>query len=201
MKVADRVARNVIRIGGIGTIAAISTVFLFLSWVVWPLLRGESLSSPRRIAGELGGEKVLATGTDDTLSLLWAYGDSGRFVTLAAGDGQVLDELRPFPSVPTSWSFPVRTSQGVFGFADGSIRFVTIDNRTEYRDSDKIPAEDRGRPSGDRFLLDGKVAERVGVDQFALRCIAWAVTEPRLGWKLTNAPQPTGIRVGAPVIM
>src|SRR5438270_7145404 len=28
-----------------------------------------------------------------------------------------------------------------------------------------------------------------------------AVTEPRLGWKLTNAPQPTGIRVGAPVIM
>ena len=30
---------------------------------------------------------------------------------------------------------------------------------------------------------------------------SYAVTEPRLGWKLTNAPQPTGIRVGAPVIM
>ena len=28
-----------------------------------------------------------------------------------------------------------------------------------------------------------------------------AVTEPRLGWKLTNAPQLTGMRVGAPVIM
>ena len=28
-----------------------------------------------------------------------------------------------------------------------------------------------------------------------------AVTEPRLGWKLTNAPQPTGILGGAPVIM
>src|SRR5687767_13219492 len=28
-----------------------------------------------------------------------------------------------------------------------------------------------------------------------------AVTEPKLGWKLTNAPQPTGIRGGAPVIM
>ena len=26
-------------------------------------------------------------------------------------------------------------------------------------------------------------------------------TEPRLGWKLTNAPQPTGMRGGAPVIM
>ena len=30
---------------------------------------------------------------------------------------------------------------------------------------------------------------------------SWATTEPRLGWKLTNAPQPTGIRGGAPVIM
>src|SRR5262245_3999384 len=28
-----------------------------------------------------------------------------------------------------------------------------------------------------------------------------ATTEPMLGWKLTNAPQPTGIRGGAPVIM
>jgi len=178
VKVADRVARNVIRIGGIGTIAAISTVFLFLSWVVWPLLRGEALGPARTIPSSLGGEKVLAAGTDDTLSVLWAYGDSGRFVALAAADGRVLDELRPFAGVPTSWSFPVRASRGIFGFADGSIRFVQVDNRTEYRDADKIAAELRDHPSGERFLLDGKVAERVGVDQFALRSIAWTVTEP-----------------------
>src|SRR4051794_16923717 len=30
---------------------------------------------------------------------------------------------------------------------------------------------------------------------------SWATTDPRLGWKLTNAPQPTGILGGAPVIM
>jgi hypothetical protein len=28
-----------------------------------------------------------------------------------------------------------------------------------------------------------------------------AVTDPMLGWKLTNAPHPTGMRGGAPVIM
>ena len=28
-----------------------------------------------------------------------------------------------------------------------------------------------------------------------------ATTDPMLGWKLTNAPHPTGIRGGAPVIM
>ena len=35
----------------------------------------------------------------------------------------------------------------------------------------------------------------------ALRLRGLAATEPRLGWKLTKAPQPTGIRGGAPVIM
>ena len=30
---------------------------------------------------------------------------------------------------------------------------------------------------------------------------SWAATEPMLGWKLTNAPQPTGMRGGAPVTM
>src|SRR5690349_12184899 len=43
-----------------------------------------------------------------------------------------------------------------------------------------------------------------GIEKYAGRLLAvprsWAVTEPRLGWKLTKAPQKTGIRVGDPVI-
>jgi hypothetical protein len=35
----------------------------------------------------------------------------------------------------------------------------------------------------------------------ALGGFSYATTDPMLGWKLTNAPQPTGIRGGAPVIM
>ncbi|MFN2426153.1 MAG: ABC transporter permease subunit [Candidatus Binatia bacterium] len=178
VRLADRFARNIIRIGGIGTIAAISTVFLFLAWVVWPLVRGETLSAPRRIPVTFGAENVLATGSDDTLSVLWAYGDGGRFVTLAAADGRILEEQRPFPEVPTAWAFPVRAGRGIFGFADGTIRFVAVENRTEYRHADAVPAEHRQRAAGDRFLLDGKVAERVGVDQFALRAVAWTATEP-----------------------
>ncbi|MFN2377175.1 MAG: ABC transporter permease subunit [Candidatus Binatia bacterium] len=179
---ADRVARQVIRIGGIGTIAAISTVFLFLSWVVWPLLRAETLGAPRVVGGEagvdLGGEKILAAGTDDALSIVWAYGDRGRFLAVAASDGRLLQELRPFPEVPTAWSFPVRADRGILGFADGSIRFVQIDHRTEYRDAHAMPAEASAHAVGERFLLEGKVAERVGVDQFALRSVAWTPGEP-----------------------
>jgi phosphate transport system permease protein len=178
VKVVDRLARSIIRVGGIGTIAAISTVFVFLAWVVWPLLRGESLSPPRTIASEPGAARVLATGTDDTHSLLWSYDDSGRFRVLAADDGEALAELRPFDQQPTAWAFPVRAGRGIFGFADGSIRFVQIDHRTEYLNDAAVPEDLRARVAGERFVLDGKVAERVGIDQFALRSIEWTVTDP-----------------------
>jgi phosphate transport system permease protein len=180
VKLADRLARNVIRVGGIGTIAAISTVFVFLAWVVWPLLRGEHLSPPRITATPVAepAPKVLATGIDDTRSVLWAYDDSGRFRVLSASDGAALAELRPFDQSPTAWAFPVRAGRGIFGFADGSIRFVQIDPRTEYLADSQVPEPMRKRVAGDRFVLDGKVAERVGTDQFALRSIEWTVTDP-----------------------
>src|SRR5690349_6326498 len=107
VKLADRIARSVIRVGGIGTIAAISTVFVFLAWVVWPLLRSERLSPPRTIGAietgaagfvkeETGADsRVLATGSDDALSVVWTYDDSGRFRVVAADSGEDLSELRP----------------------------------------------------------------------------------------------------------
>jgi len=178
VKIIDRVARSVIRIGGIGTIAAISTVFVFLFWVVWPLLRSESLAAPREIAASLGNEKVLATGPDDSLSTIWAWTDASRFVTLAAADGSALGEQRPFEKAPTAFAFPVRAGQAIFGFADGSVRLVGIAATTEYRADEQMPSGLRDRVAGERTLLDGKVAERVGVDQFALRSFVYTVGEP-----------------------
>lgn len=177
VKIADRVARNVIRIGGIGTIASVSTVFFFLLWVVWPLLRPESMSAPRPLAANLHGEAVLAAGVDDTYSTIWAWTGADRFVAVDAAGGAVLGESRPFAQKPTAFAFPVRSSQAIFAFADGSVRLVNVEAATEYRDEDKVPDEARARKPGERFLLDGKVAERVGRDQFALRSLSWRVED------------------------
>lgn len=177
VKAVDRIARNVIRAGGIGTIAAVSTVFLFLSWVVWPLLRDEGMGAARTVSATLDGEVVLATGPDDSRSTFWAYTSAGRFLAFGADRGERLAELRPFPTLPTAQAFPVRAQEAVFGFGDGSVRFVRIASRTEYRDADRMPAEVRERPAGDRFLFEGRIAERVGVDQFALRDVTFTPGE------------------------
>ncbi|HXC49473.1 MAG TPA: ABC transporter permease subunit [Candidatus Limnocylindrales bacterium] len=179
MRLADRVARSVIRIGGVATIGAISTVFLFLLWVVWPLLRGESISAPLELSSGLAaGERVLAAGADDQFSTMWAWTDAARFVTIATADGSTLEEIHPFAVPPVSFAFPVRAGEGVFGFADGSVRFARVENRTEYRDADQMPEALRDRKAGDHFLLEGKVGERVNADQFALRSIGYTVDDP-----------------------
>ncbi len=178
VKIVDRAARHVIRIGGIGTIAAISMVFFFLSWVVWPLVRSESLGEPRSVPAGMGAARIVATGTDDTMSLVWACDEAGRFAAFDAAGGARLSGVQPFTESPTAWSFPVRSSKAIFGFADGTIRFVEIEHRTEYRDAAAMPAGDRDRPLGERFVMEGKVAERVGADQFALRSIAWTASDP-----------------------
>lgn len=178
VKLFDRIARTVIRVGGIATIASISTVFLFLLWVVWPLLRPEALSPPRAIATQTEGNRVLATGIDDTQSTIWALTEDGRFLAFDAATGERISELRPFESVPTAFGFPVNSGRGVFGFADGSMRFVRIESRTEYRDVESLPAALRDRQSGERFVLDGRVGERIGLDQFALRSVGFSVSDP-----------------------
>lgn len=178
VKIADRLARHVIRVGGIGTIAAISMVFVFLSWVVWPLMRGESLGEPRPVAAAPEQGRVVAVGTDDTMSLVWTCDDQGDFAAWDAAGGVRLSGMRPFPETPTAWSFPVRGSRAIFGFADGTIRFVQVDHRSEYRDASRMPDADRDRRAGDRFVTEGAIAERVGVDQFVLRSMQWTASDP-----------------------
>ena len=43
VRIAERVARTAITIGGIGTIVAVATICVFLVWVVFPLFRSGSL--------------------------------------------------------------------------------------------------------------------------------------------------------------
>jgi phosphate transport system permease protein len=172
----DAVARNVIRIGGIGTIAAISTVFVFLLWVVWPLLRSETVAAPRELSAgasnggpvALGEEGVVAIAPGEALATIQVLTGSGRLVAFAGGGGPPLSEASPLGAPPTAFALPLRSSQGVAGFADGTVRFVRLEGHTEYRAADSIPEELRSHPAGERFLLNGSVAERVTADRFML---------------------------------
>ena len=73
VKLADRIAQSLITVGGIGTILAISTVGLFLFWVVLPLfLPAKSAALGKHPSGKLQSEGVLHLGVDEYRSMLWS---------------------------------------------------------------------------------------------------------------------------------
>ncbi|HYB99518.1 MAG TPA: ABC transporter permease subunit [Candidatus Limnocylindrales bacterium] len=178
VRLADAAARTLIRIGGIGTIVAVSTVCLFLVWVAAPLFGRDRLEQPAPVAHLGAGESVVALAADDTGSVLWTYTSQNRFVVMAAATGVVLEELRPLVQAPAAYSFAIGSGEAIFGFADGSTRLLRVEFHTEYREPSALPEAARSRATGERFVLEGKVAERVGIDQFALRGVRVSVDEP-----------------------
>ncbi len=194
MRFFDSLARNLIRVGGIGTIVAVSTVFVFLVWVVAPLFRSAGLGELRPIgtaATQLAAdERVIAASEDDTLTTVWAYTSSARFVVLPGGassgrgassgqpGGELLGEFRPFPTAPTAYAFPVRSTQAVFGFADGTTRLVRAAASTEYRNAASMPRNVMQRSVGETFIFEGRVARRVSADQFELHTVQFVADEP-----------------------
>jgi phosphate transport system permease protein len=70
VRIADKAARSIITVGGIGTIVAVSTVFLFLFWVVWPLFLPASVSGYRRAT--VSGVPPLRAGVDEQQLIGWS---------------------------------------------------------------------------------------------------------------------------------
>ena len=119
-------ARVMITAGGISTIVAVTTVFLFLLWVVIPLFRSRPgrAREPRQIAVDLGGCPPKSAWTKISATC-WALFPDGKLQLIA-------DQHRPRCSTSgsifdgatlTAASFPVKgtDTEIAFGFDDGSL--------------------------------------------------------------------------------
>ncbi len=129
VRVADFIARMMITVGGLGTIASLLLVFAFLVGKVYPLFSDSSLSEPTvfdQAAAEADNEP-LHFATDEYLNVGWiAYRDGTlRTVRLDTGETLSTSSLIPAGRELTAWSFGPRGDVG-FGFADGDIQLGRI---------------------------------------------------------------------------
>ncbi len=157
---ADRVARRLITTSGIGGIAAVSLVGLFLVWVAFPLLKPARLEPEATGVGAAGAETAhaVAVRIDNYGTMSWSLLPEGRLVVQDLGSGAVLQRLEMAPGlVPTA-----ATSGGdrlVLGFGDGSIVTAAVEFASEYLTDDAITDELRAMPVGGiRPLGSGLVA-------------------------------------------
>src|SRR4051794_16042910 len=77
VRIAEAVSHLLITIGGVGTIVAVITVFLFLLYVVYPLFQSAVVLGHEHIAAWKGGPPI-RVGLDEDRSLLWGMFADGR---------------------------------------------------------------------------------------------------------------------------
>ncbi len=142
VRVAEAVARWLIALGGIGTIFAVSLIFLFLVWVVLPLFQDGELTREATHVGAIDrSSDVIAIGGDELQLMGWSLHRDGTVRTFRMDSGQPLGERQVFDGQATAWSTTPHKG-GIslcVGFSDGSIRSGAITFKPRYLVEDAIP--------------------------------------------------------------
>jgi hypothetical protein len=102
----EYVSRYLITVGGIGTVLALATVFVFLLAVVVPLFQSGTVLSEATTKVDWSKMPPIQLGTDEEQQMGWALFADGRVQVVKLDDGAVLEERRLFDDPKlTAWSF------------------------------------------------------------------------------------------------
>ncbi len=156
VRVIDVIAKLVICFGGIGTIAAVSTVGLFLVWVVLPLFQSPTVEPNTEFQSPWDGVRPIAFQIDESQSLCWALMPDGELLVIAIDGGKIVRRDPLFVDGGlTAVGTVVGSDQVVAAFEDGTVRLGTIDFRTQYLEFETVPADLAGLQEGQAVVYQG----------------------------------------------
>ena len=145
VKISDVLARIFITMGGMGTILAVSTVFIFLVYVAVPLFFPAKITNPvvNKPAWSDMQQRLVHLSVDEYRTIGWAFFDDGSIVVFRCDTGQRLGEvLKPFAGRNiTAWNFNNDSDDVYFGFDDGSAQLARIGIDVEFLSENQVPAE------------------------------------------------------------
>lgn len=183
VRLADHLARALISACGIGTIAAVLLVCLFLVWVAWPLF---SKSSVARVGGHpVDGKAVqpLQIGMSEHQTLGWALLPDSTLEVFRADDGRRLERRKLFDTpAMTAASFAV-DSRGdmAVGFDDGTIRVGRIGFGSRHLPVGDVPPHARQLRLGQVAVHRGGVINRTPQGDFRWQWVEASFAAPIKG--------------------
>jgi len=146
VKVKDALARTLITAGGVGTIVAVSTVCVFLVFVVLPLFRAAEVDQRVDVAAPWSADQVpIQIAVDEHRLLGWSLFADGTLRTFRADTGEPIERRELFAGQKiTAWSFLADTEDMAFGFADGTVRLGAIKYLNTFLPLEQVPQEFHG---------------------------------------------------------
>jgi len=200
---SDSIAKQVITIGGIGTILVVLMVVLVLFGNVAPLFRSSAIEPLAGFKTAPEGDipnVILAIGLDEYAELVWSLQADHSIVVRSVSSNAILGKY-----APESWDSqqritavsvePSNTSM-VIGYSDGSIRPVTIPFQTSFLTQSQLDPSLAERIMLGPVMLDSAVhrktseglVRRVRVEEVVFHDTVPVFETPieHLDWKVSN---------------
>ena len=169
--IAEHMSRGIITVGGIGVIAAVFLVFVFLASVVVPLAKPASIETLKPDLPVIGnGPQPAFMDFDEFLTAGFIGFDSGQFIRHFRVDtGEILGDFPLYPEAPTALSYTHTDGWIVAGFSDGAVRLGRLRFETDFLENEDADPRYHGLKEGERDIMDGNVVERTPVGQLRVQ--------------------------------
>ena len=179
VRLGDTVARWCITVGGIGTIVAVSAVFVFLFYVVLPLFLPSSIERSSAVSVSAASDAPLRFAIDEYGVMGWSLSRSGDLVVYRPDTGELLDRKALFPKAKmTSSAFMTNAPDVAAGFEDGTVRLGRIGFVSRFIEPADVPEKLRELPIGEVATHQGGVLERTPQGQFRLQTVEATFKDP-----------------------
>jgi phosphate transport system permease protein len=128
---ADVWMGRLIRLGGVGVIAAVIGMLLFLLWQVVPLFSGAEVTPQAAVALRPG---AVGFGEDESGEVVYAAHPDGTLRFVKASDGSSVTDWSPPAGSPAVTAVRVQSREGqvLLGHADGSVSSVTVSFKVSF---------------------------------------------------------------------
>lgn len=132
----DRFMTFFIRFGGVGIVAVVFSIFVFILWQIWPLFQTAEVKPLTTTALHIPEKsKTLLMGADEWSESPFLIDDSGRFTfyDLKNGAGQTeSNDFLPSPKTLTAFEYNQEKQQVVAGTADGYFTVISLGYRADF---------------------------------------------------------------------
>lgn len=180
VKFGDLAARVMITTGGIGTIVAVSLVFVFLGFVVLPLFYSASTGKVAEYEASWVADQPVELAIDEYQTMGWALYDDGTLQVFRLDTGETIDRtvlLAPNREL-TATSRSPGASDLALGFADGTMQFGRIGFDVSFRERRDMPEEFHRLNPGESMVYENSVVQLTPQGQYRLLSVAAELKEP-----------------------
>ncbi len=138
-RLKDQLAKHMIGFGGLGVIAAVALIFIYLLYVVFPLFLPGSMEIEARYQTPAdNNSQTLLLAMEEQTEIAVRFDDSGKSTFFSTKDGSVIETIEvELPPGAEITSFAVATPQtriAAYGLDDGSVVVVRHNYKISYPD-------------------------------------------------------------------